>query len=80
MTKRSENKLISSDKLTEFFKDHLKEKPIDIQPEVLNPESFPHILPPDNLNINSDMPTITEVEDAQKLVNAKEVLKYMASK
>ena len=66
MTKHSEMKLISSDKLTDFFKDHLKEKPVDIQPEVLNPEIFPHILPPDNLNINSDIPTISEVEDARK--------------
>ena len=46
-TKYSDINLISSEKLTDFFKDHLKEKPIEIQPEVINPEQYPHILPPE---------------------------------
>lgn len=31
----------SLEKLTKFFEDHLKE-----QPEVVNPEIYPHVLPP----------------------------------
>ena len=66
MHKNTDTNLISSEKLTDFFKDHLKEKPIDLQPEVLNPELFPHIIPPDNIAPNSDLPTEKEVEDARK--------------
>lgn len=72
MTTHTNSNLISSEKLTDFFQDHLKEKPIDVQPEVINPERYPHVLPPDNLNINSDIPTISEVQDARKqLKNGK---------
>ena len=66
MHKNVDTNLISSDKLTEFFQDHLKEKPVLLQPEVLNPELFPHILPPENIIPNSDLPTEKEVEDARK--------------
>ena len=66
MHKNTDDNLISSEKLTEFFKDHLKEKPVELQPEVLNPELFPHIIPPDNISPNSDLPTEKEVEDARK--------------
>ena len=66
MHKNTDTNLISSEKLTEFFKDHLKEKPVELQPEVLNPELFPHIIPPDNIAPNSDLPTEKEVEDARK--------------
>ena len=65
MTKRSDINLVSSEKLTGFFKYHLKEKPIEIQLEVINPERYPHILPPSNMNINSDIPTISEVQDVR---------------
>ena len=43
MTKATNIKLISNDKLTAHFQDHLKDRPTDIQPEVLNPENVPHI-------------------------------------
>ena len=66
MTKHSDINLISSGKLTDFFKDHLKEKPIEIQPEVINRELYHHILPPSNMNINSDIPTISEVHGVHK--------------
>ena len=66
MHKNKNQNLISSDKLTEFFKDHLKEKPVDLQPEVMNPELFPHVLPPEGIEINTDIPTESEVEDARK--------------
>ena len=66
MHKHTDTKLITSEKLTEFFQDHLKEKPVELQPEVINPELYPHIIQPDNLNISSDIPTISEVQDARK--------------
>ena len=66
MAKHSEINIISSEKLTEHFKDHLKERVIEIQPEVKNPENYPHILPPNDINVNSDIPNISEVLDARK--------------
>ena len=66
MHKNKNQNLISSDKLTEFFKDHLKEKPVDLQPEVMNPKLFPHVLPPEGIEINTDIPSESEVEDARK--------------
>ena len=44
MHKHMDTKLITSEKLTEFFRDHLKEKPVELQPEVINPELYPHII------------------------------------
>ena len=66
MHKHTDTNLITSEKLTEFFKDHLKEKPVQLQPEVINPELYPHILPPDDIITNSDIPTFSEVHDARK--------------
>ena len=66
MHKHTDTKLITSEKLTEFFKDHLKEKPVDLQPEVITPGLYPHVLQPDNININTDIPTVSEVNDARK--------------
>ena len=66
MHKNTDTKLITSEKLTEFFKDHLNEKPVDLQPEVITPGLYPHVLPPDNININTDIPTVSEVNDARK--------------
>ena len=66
MHKPTDTKLITSEKLTEFFKDHLKEKPVDPQPEVINPELYPHILPPEDIDINTDIPTEKEIDEARK--------------
>ena len=66
MHKPTDTKLITSEKLTEFFKDHLKEKPVEVQPEVINPELYPHILPPEDININIDIPTEKEIDEARK--------------
>ena len=72
MHKNVTSNLITSEKLSEFFEDHLKERPVDIQPEVMNPELYPHILPPDDINTNSDIPTISEIDEARKkLKNGK---------
>lgn len=62
MMKKSTKHLISTDKLTTFFKDHFSEKDIKTQPEVENPENYPHILPPNDLVVNNDIPETTEVQ------------------
>ena len=63
MNKYSDQQLISNNKLSEFFQDHFNGKPIDLQPEVTNPENYPYILPPDDLEVNSDVPEVAEVQD-----------------
>ena len=90
MSKTTEQQLITNDKLTHFFQDHFKEKDLEIQPEVLNPKDYPHILPPNDLQINSNVPEATEVQDIlKKFKNGKcletdqlypEHLKYNNSK
>ena len=66
MTKKSDKTLISTENLSEFFEDHFKEKSSLIQPEVLTPEDYPHIIPPMDININSNIPDIAEVKDIIK--------------
>ena len=90
MHKNTDVKLISTEKLSAFFEDHLKEKPVELQPEVRDPHLFPHILPPDNIVISSDVPTASEVDEVRKkLKNGKcqgtdkiyaEEIKYNSSK
>ena len=48
------------------MEEHFKEKNIELQPEVVHPENYPHILPPDDLQINSDIPTVAEAQDVKK--------------
>ena len=66
MTTKSDKTLISTENLSEFFEDHFKEKRSLIQPEVLTPEDYPHIISPMDLNINSNIPDIAEVKDIIK--------------
>ena len=49
-------------KLTTFFEDHFKDKKTELQPEVISPENYPHILPPGDLTVNSNTPEIDEVQ------------------
>ena len=64
--KNSETKLITNEKLTEFFEDHLKNKNAELQPEVTNPMDYPHILPPEADPPPSEIPTIAEVQEVIK--------------
>lgn len=66
MTKNSDKKVISNDKLATFFEDHFKEKHVELQPEVTNPENYPHILPPDDVTVNSNIPEFNEVHKIMK--------------
>ena len=66
MHKNSQPKLITNEKLTEFFEDLLKGKNVELQPEVINPSHYPHILPPESNPISSDIPSVEEVQDVIK--------------
>ena len=58
--------VISNEKLATFFEDRFKEKEVELQPEVFSPSNFPHILPPNNLIINSNPPDTSEVQEVIK--------------
>ena len=62
LLKPSQQQTISDEKLTEHFKNHLKQKHVEQQPEVQNPEEHPHVIP-DDIYINCDSPTREEVSD-----------------
>ena len=49
-----------------LFKDHFKDKNTELQPEVINPENYPRVLPPDDLTVNSNTPEIDEVQQVLK--------------
>ena len=66
MNKNTDPKLISTEKLSAFFQDHFSAKHVELQPEVISPENYPHILPPDDLIINSNIPEVSEVKDVMK--------------
>ena len=66
MHKNSETKLITNEKLTEFFEDHLKNNNVELQPEVTNPMGYPYILPPEADPPSSEIPTIAEVQEVIK--------------
>ena len=66
MTRKSQQKIISNEKLSTFFENHFKKKQVELQPEVTNPENFPHVLPPDNVTVNSSIPEVNEVHAIMK--------------
>ena len=66
MINHSDKQLISNDKLTTFFKDHFKDKNTKLQPEVINPENYPHVLPQDDLTVYNNTPKIAEVQQVLK--------------
>ena len=66
MTKHSDKKMISNEALSDFFEDHFGQKSVELQPEVVNPENYPHVLPPDNLEIDCQPPRVDEVKDVIK--------------
>ena len=56
MSNHSNNQLISNDKLPTFFEDHFKDKKNELQTDVISPKNYSHILPPDDLTVNSNTP------------------------
>ena len=59
---KSKKLLIASDKLTSHFEKHFSPRPATLQPEIENPENFPHIPPPDNHQVNEDIPNEDELQ------------------
>ena len=57
---------ISNTKVSEFFEDQFNDRKIQLQSEVTSPENDPHILPPDDLKLNSDLPEVAEVQQVMK--------------
>ena len=58
--------LITPDKLKGHFEKHFSPRNLQIQPEIENPDLFPHILPPENAIINEDVPTEDELRQVIK--------------
>ena len=63
---KSKRLLIDPMKLKDHFENHIAPRPTDIQNEIENPELFPHILPPYNLQTNEDIPDEEEIRDVLK--------------
>ena len=59
---KSKKLLIAPEKLTSHFEQHFSPRPVTLQPEIENPENFPHILPPDNHQVNEDIPNEDELQ------------------
>ena len=59
---KSKKLLIASEKLTSHFEQHFSPRPVTLQPEIENPENFPHILPPVNHQVNEDIPNEDELQ------------------
>ena len=64
------NRLLTKPQLlTDHFKVHFSERMVVMQPEVTNPTFFSHILPPDNISINEDLPSEEEITTVIKSLN-----------
>ena len=77
---KSKKLLIASEKLTSHFEQHFSPRPVTLQPEIENPENFPHILPPVNHQVNEDIPNEDELQKViskQKIINVKGLIKYI---
>ena len=75
---KSKKLLIASDKLTSHFEQHFSPRPVTLQPETENPENFPHILPPDNHQVNEDIPNEDQLQKvSKKIINVKGLIKYI---
>ena len=66
MLKSTKINIIPPEKLSEFFKDHLSQRHVELQPEVSHPSEFPHILPDHSEIITDTPPTSSEVQSAIK--------------
>ena len=48
------------------FEKHFSPRNLETQPEIENPDLFPHILPPENAIVNEDVPTEAELRQVIK--------------
>ena len=63
---KSKQLLIAPNKLKQHFEEHFSPRAVTMQPEVENPELFPHILPPEDLYVNEEVPSVDEIKEALK--------------
>ena len=63
---KSKRLLIDSSKLKDHFEKHFDSRNVECQPEIENPHLFPHILPPNDISINEDIPTEAEIKSSIK--------------
>ena len=72
-TPRFNRPLIPNQKLEEHFSTHFSDRKYEPQPELEQPESYPHVLPPDDVPaIDDSVPERGEVESSiKKLKNGK---------
>ena len=56
------------EKLKEHFEEHFAQRNMKPQSEVENPENTLHIIPPDDVLVNEDIPTEDEIRTAMKFL------------
>lgn len=64
--KTKQDVLIPTDKLENHFKDHFKSRPLSVPDEVDNPGNYPHLKPPDELEVVSE--GTPEAEEVKKVI------------
>ena len=58
--------LIEPTKLKDHFEQHFAPRNTVTQPEIENPELFPHVLPPNNIQTNEEIPDEEELRNVLK--------------
>ena len=58
--------------LRKHFEAHFAPRENKIQPEVENPGLSPHILPPEDVDVNESLPTEEELKSAIKTIDEKQ--------
>ena len=58
--------VIAPEKLTSHFEKHFSPRDVTVQPEIENPDLFPHILPPGNITVNENIPNVDELRKVVK--------------
>lgn len=74
MVKNSDKLVCPPEKLREHFTKHFGPREVPDPPEVLDPQSYPHILPEHKIVVDESAPNIEEVKSAiSKLKNGKAI-------
>ena len=77
---KSKKLLIAPEKLTSHFEQHFSPRPVTLQPEIENPENFPHILPPiitKSMKIFLMKMNFKKSYVSKKIINVKGLIKYI---
>ena len=71
--------LIEPTQFKDHFEQHFAPRNTVTQPEIENPELFPHVLPPNNIQTNEEIPDeerLKNVLKKKKMENAEEQMKF----